>query len=186
MFIVYPLLLALLIGLLMGRSPASLGRIHFRWAWLAMGSLAVQLLIFSTPLGEVLGGLAPIGYIASTAAALLFVLANVQLPGLVMVAAGAASNLLAILANGGYMPTTAEALAAVGHKISTAYSNSTTAANVALAPLTDIFALPRQLPVANVFSIGDVLIGVGVFVLVLAAMRRPRAGVQERRATPPD
>ena len=31
-----------------------------------------------------------------------------------------------------------------------------------LAPLTDIFAMPRWLPFANVFSVGDVLIGVGV------------------------
>jgi hypothetical protein len=186
-FILYPLLLALAVGLVVGGSLASLGRLRFRWAWVAIVGLAVQVLIFSSPIGNALGGLAPIGYIASTAAALLFVLANVRLSGLVLVAAGAASNLLAILANGGYMPTTPEALAAVGHQIGMAYSNSTTPASVALAPLTDIFALPRQLPMANVFSVGDVLIGAGVFVLVLLAMRRPRAGgAQERPATAPD
>jgi hypothetical protein len=170
MFIVYPLLLALVVGFVLEGSKAALGHLHFRWAWLALASLAGQLLLFSTPLGDALGGLAPIAYVGSTAAALLFVVANLRLPGLVAVAAGAASNLLAIVANGGYMPTTPDALAALGHHLGAGYSNSTTAANVALAPLTDIFALPRQLPMANVFSIGDVLIGVGVFVLVQTTM----------------
>ena len=41
------------------------------------------------------------------------------------------------------------------------FSNSAVLENPALAPLTDIFALPPWLPFANVFSIGDVLIGSG-------------------------
>ena len=32
----------------------------------------------------------------------------------------------------------------------------------ALQPLTDIFAVPAWVPLANVFSVGDVLIAVGV------------------------
>jgi len=39
--------------------------------------------------------------------------------------------------------------------------------------LTDIFALPRWMPLANIFSIGDVLIGIGVAIAIAAAMRRP-------------
>lgn len=171
MFILYPLLVALVVGLVLGGSTAALGRLQFRWAWLALVSLAGQVLLFSTPLGDALGDLAPAAYVGSTAAALLFVVANIRLPGLILVAIGAASNLLAIAANGGYMPTTPEALAAIGHHLGSAYSNSSMGSSVALAPLTDIFALPRQLPMANVFSIGDVLIGAGVFVLVLVTMR---------------
>jgi hypothetical protein len=46
----------------------------------------------------------------------------------------------------------------------------------ALRPLTDIFALPAWLPFANVFSIGDVLIGLGVVVVIALGMRTaPRA-----------
>jgi hypothetical protein len=45
--------------------------------------------------------------------------------------------------------------------------------NPALEPLTDIFAIPASLPLANVFSIGDVLIGVGIVIVIAAAMRRP-------------
>ena len=52
------------------------------------------------------------------------------------------------------------------------FSNSVVVADPALRPLTDIFALPAWLPFANVFSIGDVLIGVGIAVVIALAMRR--------------
>ena len=45
-------------------------------------------------------------------------------------------------------------------------------AHPALQPLTDIFALPHPIPFANVFSVGDVLIGVGVVIVIVVAMRR--------------
>jgi hypothetical protein len=41
--------------------------------------------------------------------------------------------------------------------------------------LTDIFAIPAGLPFANVFSVGDVLLGIGIIVVIVAAMRRPVA-----------
>ena len=57
----------------------------------------------------------------------------------------------------------------------TTYSNSAIVDNAVLAPLTDIFALPAWLPLHNVFSIGDVLIGVGVAVVIVVGMRRGAA-----------
>ena len=42
--------------------------------------------------------------------------------------------------------------------------------------LTDIFALPSWVPFANVFSLGDVILGVGVVLVIVAAMRRGRTG----------
>ena len=44
----------------------------------------------------------------------------------------------------------------------------------ALAPLTDVFALPSAVPFANVFSVGDVLIAIGVVIVIVAAMRSAR------------
>ncbi|KRT63256.1 MAG: hypothetical protein XU10_C0013G0024 [Chloroflexi bacterium CSP1-4] len=173
MFILYPLVVALIVGLLVGGSVVPLGHIRFRWPAVALLSLGAQLLIFSSPAGELLGDVAPLVYVASTIATLLFVLANIPQPAFPLVAIGAASNLLAIVANGGFMPTTPDALAALGKHLGAGYSNSMTSANVVLAPLTDVFALPRGLPLANVFSVGDVLIGAGVFIFILAVMRRP-------------
>ena len=52
-------------------------------------------------------------------------------------------------------------------------SNSVVVADPGLAFLTDIFALPAAFPLANVFSIGDVLIGVGVAVTIAIGMQAP-------------
>ena len=87
---------------------------------------------------------------------------NLRVPGLALVALGAISNLAAIVANDGVMPTTPEALAAAGLDPLDGFSNSAVLEDPALAPLTDIFALPPWLPFANVFSIGDVLIALGI------------------------
>jgi len=73
------------------------------------------------------------------------------------------------------MPASPDALARLGATVGSGYSNSREVTAPALAPLTDIFALPAWLPFANVFSIGDVLIGAGVAVAIVAAMRRARS-----------
>ena len=59
------------------------------------------------------------------------------------------------------------------------HANSVVLADPALRPLSDIFALPAWLPFANIFSIGDVLIGIGVAVVIAVAMRRPSASATE-------
>jgi hypothetical protein len=73
------------------------------------------------------------------------------------------------------MPVDAGALTALGRVPGTVYSNSALVPHAVLAPLTDIFALPSWLPFANVFSVGDVLIAIGVGVVISAAMRRGSA-----------
>ena len=79
-------------------------------------------------------------------------------------------NLAAIVANGGYMPASAGRAAALGGSPdSSTYSNSIFVPDPALAPLTDIFALPAWVPFANVFSIGDVLIGIGIAIVIVVS-----------------
>jgi hypothetical protein len=99
------------------------------------------------------------------------VLANLRVPGLALVALGAGLNLAAILANGGSMPASADALRSLGKPVEDA-TNSVVVADPALAVLTDIFAMPSWMPFANVFSLGDVLIGVGIAVAIVFGMRR--------------
>ena len=154
---------------------AGLADVRFRWAPLALLGFAFQLALFSEPVAERVGSLGPPLYVASTALVLLAVLRNLRITGLPLVALGAVCNLAAIVANGGYMPTTPGALAALGAVEGTAYSNSAVMTDPRLPALTDIFAMPPEMPFANVFSIGDVLIGLGVMVAVAAAMRRPGA-----------
>jgi hypothetical protein len=171
MFILYAVLVGLLVGVLAGGRASGLGRVRFRWAPLVFVGFLTQVVLFSPLVTERVGWLGAPVYVASTAVVLVVLLRNLSVPGLPIVALGALSNFLAIVANGGYMPASTGALAALGKSPAAGYSNSSVVADPALAPLTDIFALPARLPFANVFSIGDVLIGVGVAAAIVVAMR---------------
>jgi len=165
--------IGIIVGLALGGRLEALARVHLRWGWLAVAGLVVQVALF-TPSGDALaGGLGPPIYIASTAAVFVAVLVNWRLAGMPIVALGALSNLVAIVANGGAMPADPGALAAAGLDGPGAHTNSAVVANPVLQPLTDIFAVPAGVPLANVFSVGDVLIGLGIVVVIAAAMRSP-------------
>ena len=175
MFMLYAILAGLLAGWLLGGSLANLGTLRIRWAPLAVVGLLVQVVLFFGPVAERIGDLGMPIYVGSTALVFLGVLRNIDITGMKVVALGAASNMAAIVANGGYMPAGRGALEALGKTDATIYSNSAVIEHPALEPLTDIFALPAGLPFANIFSVGDVLIAVGVTVIIVAAMRRSPA-----------
>jgi hypothetical protein len=177
MFILYALVIGLLAGLLLGGRFDRLAQLPVRWPWLAVAGLVVQVILFWRGVGNALGVLAPVVYVASTLAVFVFVLRNIRITGFPLIALGAASNLVAIVANGGYMPASPEALRQLAEAGPEGYSNSVELGNPAFWFLTDIFVLPRWLPFANVFSIGDVLIGLGVAIAVAWAMRDPDVGL---------
>jgi hypothetical protein len=170
MFILYAIPVGVVVGYLIGGRLDQLGRLRFRWAPLALIGLAVQVALFSDPFAETVRDAGPPIYVASTAVVLFAVLRNLDIPGIAIVALGAAGNLLAIVANGGYMPTDPDALASIGAVVP-GYSNSSVVADPVLGPLTDIFVIPAWVPFANVFSIGDVLIGIGVALTIALGMR---------------
>ena len=170
MFIVYAVPVGLVVGLLLGGRVGSLARLRIRWAWLAVAGFVVQLAIYSMQIGDLLGDAVPVVYVLSNVAVLAAVLRNLALPGMAVIAAGAVCNLAAIVANGGYMPADPGALATAGVDTS-GPTNSIVVADPALRFLTDIFAIPAAIPLANVFSIGDVLIGIGVATVIAMAMR---------------
>ena len=172
MFILYAIPAGILAGLLAGGRLDGLANLRFRWAPLAIAGLLAQVVLFALPQGAELAAIGPAVYVGSTAAVLVALLVNVRLPGLSIVAAGAASNLLAIVANGGAMPVRAETLAAAGLDPHDGFSNSVVTTTPNLEPLTDVFAIPAGVPLANVFSIGDALIAIGIAVAIAVAMRR--------------
>ena len=155
-FILYAVLIGVVLGFVLGGRLSGLATIDFRWPWLAIGGFAVQLVLFSDPIRERAGDLGAPLYVASTVAVLIAVIRNVRIPGMALVALGAASNLAAIVANGGYMPASEDAFEALGGGLNPGYTNSAIVAD----------------PIANVFSIGDVLIAVGVVIVIAAGMRR--------------
>jgi uncharacterized protein DUF5317 len=174
MFILYALLAGLVVGLLLGGRPSALAELHFRWAPLIAVGFLLQVALFSDAVASRVGDLGPILYVATTLMVVVAVLRNLELPGIWIVVLGALCNMAAIVSNGGYMPATPEALASLGKSAPTIYSNSAVVASPNLPWLIDRFALPRGVPFANVFSVGDVLLALGIFVLLVVVLRRGR------------
>jgi hypothetical protein len=124
-------------------------------------------------------------HILTYAVALGFLWLNRGAAGVWIVAAGAFSNGLTIALNGGVLPARAGAVAAAGIDVDLAFANSAVLEHPVLPWLGDVFAWPAPLPLANVFSVGDVLIVVGAFVAAWTGSRRFGAtGAPDASATP--
>ena len=174
MLLLYAVILGLVAGTLSGGKLAALGMTHIRLWPVALIGLFAQLLLFSSPLAALVGPWGPSLYVASTAAVLMALVVNVRQPGFWLIIIGALANFAVIVANGGQMPAAPDAWATLNGVASvptTAFSNSVLAGpHTVLAFLGDNFVLPRPVPLANVFSIGDVLIGAGGATFVYQAM----------------
>jgi hypothetical protein len=171
MFMLYAIVVGLVVGRVAGGRLGNLAELQFRWWPLALGGLIVQLILFS-PVAEGIGQAGPVAYVASTALVGIAIVRNVlENARFAVVAAGALTNLAAIVANSGYMPVTPDALAASGRATAEGYSNSLASSRPALDLLIDRFALPANLPFSNVFSVGDVLIAIGIMIVIVGLMR---------------
>jgi hypothetical protein len=167
----FPVLLALALGLMLGGSLGRLADTQLRAPWLFLLASGLQVVAFPV------AGLpwrthetvASILWIASYALLVVAAVLNRGLTGVPVVAAGMLLNLAAILANRGTMPVSYEALHDAGLTAVT-QANSTALPDPTLPWLVDRWAAPDWLPLANVYSVGDVVIAIGAFVIVLAAM----------------
>ena len=168
--------LALAFCLLLLTLPVAGGRlsrleeVRIRWVWLVVVAFAIQVLLVTVvPAGdETLHRLAHLfTYVLAGAC----ILRNVpELRFLWVVALGGLMNLIAIAANGGVMPASRAALSAAGLDVrSGEFANSDLVENARVAFLGDVFAIPAGWPGANVFSVGDALMLVGVFLVLHAA-----------------
>ena len=164
----------LIAGALLGGSLANLEHLSLRFASLVVLALLLQIVAFS-PVGARLPRDVVIGmHIASYALLLTCVAANLRRPPVMCFGLGVLSNAVTIVVNGGYMPASRAALTLAGLPVSnTPHNNSELAgAGAHLAFLGDVFALPHGLPLANVFSVGDILIALGLAWLIAEGMRR--------------
>jgi Family of unknown function (DUF5317) len=151
---------------LAGGHLSELASIKFQRTWTVLVGLAIQIVIISViPAADPV--LLAVAHVISYVFIGAFVYSNRSQPGLWLVGAGWGSNLLVIAANGGIMPTAASAVASSARKVAAnEFVNSRALAHPKLQFLGDIFAIPRSWPLHNVFSIGDILIVAGVFVLL--------------------
>lgn len=150
---------------LLGGKLSRIADIRLRSLWAAVTALVIQIGILNVlPPGLPNSALAAI-HLGTYVLAAWFVVANRKIPGLPLIALGAALNLAVIAANHGVMPSSHAASHLAGHdKASTKFVNSAETQNAHLAILGDNFAIPSGYPLANVFSIGDIVLVAGAAV----------------------
>lgn len=176
MLLLYAVAFGLAAGVLTRGRIEALGSVKVKLWPVALIGLAFQLLLFSSPLAAVVGNLGPSLYVVSTTLVLMTLVVNIRQPGFWLIALGAFANLTVIVANGGQMPASPEAFAILnGTPLvpTNDFSNSFIAGpHTPFYFLADLFVLPRPIPFANVFSIGDVLIGLGGAWFIVRVMHR--------------
>jgi Family of unknown function (DUF5317) len=170
------LLLAFLVMLatvpLLGGDLRRLEDVRLRYVWLAVVAVAVQVvLIVVAPEGD--STLHRVGHLLTYVLVGFVVVANLQLRFMWVVGLGGLLNFIAIAANGGVMPASEGVMRTAGLDVSEEFTNSDYVENANLGFLGDVFAIPDGWPGANVFSIGDVVIVIGAF-LVLHAVTGSR------------
>ena len=160
--------------------------------WLVPLAFLPQLLAFYWPgtRSQMADSLVSICLIASQAGLLLFCLLNWQLPGLLVLSFGLLLNLIVIVANGGFMPlstqTAAQLVSAQTFNSLEPGSRVGVSKDILLSPdaivfpwLADRFVPPAGFPYRFAFSLGDVFIGMGAF-LLLAFAPQTAPSLQER------
>jgi hypothetical protein len=172
MIILYAcLLLAIAYALLPGSDLRRLGRLQLRHTWLVWLALADQIVVISVLPDQ--PALSEGAHLASYGLAALFAVLNHRSAGTWLIGAGGACNLVAIVANGGTMPATSAALEASGWRAAPGhFANSAALPKPRVAFLGDVFATPAWLPVHSVFSIGDIVIVIGVALFLHKTCRR--------------
>jgi hypothetical protein len=174
---------ALVLALCLRGSLTALAGLQLRSTWLLPAALGAQVLIVNI-LVDLPDGVARAAHLVTYVAVGVFLALNLRVAGVAWIAAGTAMNAVTIALNGGVLPASARALEQAGWSADDArFANSTPVEGARLAFLGDNHVTPDWVPFSNVYSVGDVLIVLGVFVLVYRGTRRRPAA---RTSVPPD
>jgi hypothetical protein len=169
------LLAGVAVGVLRGGSLDNINRVRFRLPWLVFLGLGLQIgvEVAAGRFPEIERGMTgPIILAISYGCVGAFVAFNFRFPGALIIGLGLALNLSVILANGA-MPVSRWAVRLSGSHSAPRLENSVKHADMRsdtrLRVLGDIIPVP---PI-GVVSIGDIVLGAGVFVLVSYLMAPP-------------
>ena len=156
-------IVALITPAFFGGKLSRLAYVRFSAWWILVVALLAQILIIEI-FPEADRTLLEVIHMATYVAAGAFVAINWRIPGLLIIAAGGALNGITIALNGGQLPASRPALEMAGIEVAKGEFINSGVINDPVLPLFgDIFVWPEPLPLANVFSFGDVLIVIGVF-----------------------
>jgi hypothetical protein len=156
-----------------------------KWDWLVIVCVIPQLLAFYLPaVGKLIPDqIIPFIQMASMFGLVLFSLANFFTPGFWALGFGLMSNFIVITANGGWMPISVDTLQrmfpnraadywAIGTRLGQTKDLIMAPSDTRLAWLSDRFTLPAGLPQNVAFSVGDVFLALGAFLLLWSLSRK--------------
>jgi hypothetical protein len=150
---------------LTGGRLTRLAELPLRWLWTAPAALILQVAITEVVPNANHKTLAAV-HIVSYVLVIAFLIANRRITGMPIIAIGAISNALVIVANGGVMAASAKAQRLAGLTLDDRFHNSVVLVNPRLLFMGDIIPVPGPLP--NVLSPGDCVIFLGMLVLLHA------------------
>lgn len=163
---------------LTGGRLSEMANLRITQLWMVWAAIGLQTMLVSAP-WETPHRLAQWLHLASYLIAGCFAWMNRRVAGVPLITFGGALNAVAIFANGGVMPASQRALETAGIADDGTFSNSGLVNDAHVAWLGDVFAVPARWPLANVFSIGDIAIVIGIAYLAHRQCRshQPAAGV---------
>jgi hypothetical protein len=160
----------IVLGVAGGGNLSNLARLKFRWPWLLVTAVVVREAVTFTPLSRI--DVARYIYMLTLALIVLWTIWHLKrLPGIWLVTAGALSNLVVVAANGGRMPVSVEiARTQLGGIL---FQRGTIGQYTVMGPDTHLGFLGDWLsiwPLPQAYSLGDLLIAVGLALVVLIAI----------------
>ncbi len=187
MFLLLPfIVLGIAVGLARGGALSKLAQMPLRYGWLIILAFALQVIIFlpwfeSLPFSaDAVPGL----YMATMLVLVVAIGLNLAIPAMRVVMLGLLLNSIVIVANGGFQPVPVEVVTRLGKadkiggmRATGHYSNWTLATpDTRLTFLGDVLVIPTLVMRENAFSVGDLILSLGILLLVEEGMvaSRPR------------
>ena len=161
------------------KAKRNLRTIDLRFSWLVFLAVIPQLLVFQVQATARLipEEVIPVILVFSQILLLIFAGANFRRPGFWALSLGLLANFLAIGLNGGWMPISPETVQRMlpslpartwvaGERLGFTKDRIMTAGYTRLAWLGDVFTLPAWISYRVAFSVGDLFIAVGAFLIL--------------------